>query len=244
MNDGIQSTRGYLDRFWANLIDALPGILGAIVILLVGYIVAKVLAKLITKALQAANLDQHLHAGKAGDVVQRAVPRPSVLAGKVTFWIVFLFAVSIAIAGLGIPVLADFVRAIYGYLPNVIAAILIFIVAGAISSAVATLVATTMGDTPTGKLLSTAAPVIIMTLAVFMILTQLKIAPTIVTITYAGIIATLTLAFGLGGKDVANQILQNAYDKGRENTARVKTDMQAGAARGKRKADDLRNRMQ
>lgn len=243
MDYGLDTTQGYLDRFWQNVIDVLPDILGALLILLIGYLVAQALGKLVAKGMQAVKLDQHLHAGKAGAMVQRAVPRPSVLAGKITFWIIFLFALSVAIAGLGIPVLADFMRAIYGYLPNVIAAVLIFIVAGAVSAAVSTLVASTMGDTPTGKLVGTAAPVIVMTLATFMILTQLKIAPTIVTITYAGIIATLTLAFGLGGRDVASQMLQNAYDKGRANAAKAKADVRVGTERSKRKADDLRDRM-
>ena len=233
----------YFDRFVANIIDILPDVIGALLTLMIGYIIAKALEKIIAKALQAANLDKYLHSGKAGDIVQRAVPKPSVLAGKITFWITFLFAVSVAVAGLGIPVLADFVYAVYGYLPNVIAAILIFIVAGVVSAAISTVVASTMGDTPTGKMVATAAPVIIMVLATFMILTQLKIAPAIVTITYAGIIATLVLAFGLGGREVANQILQSAYDKGKQNADQAKADLRVGTERGKRKADDLRDRM-
>lgn len=173
-------------------------------------------------------------------MVQRAVPRPSKLAGMVVYWVVFLLAVSIAVSALGIPVLADFVRSIYGYLPNVVAAILIFIVAGVVSAGVSTLAATTMGDTPTGKLVATAAPVVVMGLAVFMILTQLKIAPAIVTLTYAGIVATLTLAFGLGGRDVAAQILQGVYEKARQKSDRAAADLRVGAERGKNKANEYR----
>ncbi len=207
---------------------------------MIGYLIAKALAKFTTKALRAANLDNYLHKGKAGDMVQRAVPRPSKLAGMVVYWVVFLLAVSIAVSALGIPVLADFVRSIYGYLPNVVAAILIFIVAGVVSAGVSTLAATTMGDTPTGKLVATAAPVVVMGLAVFMILTQLKIAPAIVTLTYAGIVATLTLAFGLGGRDVAAQILQGVYEKARQKSDRAAADLRVGAERGKNKANEYR----
>ncbi len=242
LNDTTDATKGYVETFVTNIISVLPRIIGVLLILLIGYFVAKAMAKLTAKLLRAARLDQYLHKGKAGDMVQRAVPRPSQLAGKIVFWVLYLFAISIAVSALGIPVLADFIRAIYGYLPNVIAAILIFIVAGAVSAAISTVVASTMGDTPTGKMAATAAPVIIMGLAVFMILTQLKIAPSIVTITYAGIIATLTLAFGLGGREVAAQILQTAYDKGKEQSGQVAADMQVGAERSKRKAEELRNR--
>src|SRR3712207_8357761 len=55
----------------------------------------------------------------------------------------------------------DFVGAIFAYLPNVIAALAIFLVAGAVAAGVGALVARTMGDTPTGKIVGSIAPVLI-----------------------------------------------------------------------------------
>ncbi|HSH56274.1 MAG TPA: hypothetical protein VK983_05650, partial [Candidatus Limnocylindrales bacterium] len=162
-------------------------------------------------------------------------------------WVIFLFAVSIAVSALGIPVLVDFVRAIYGYLPNVLAAFLIFLVAGAVSTAVAGLVANAMGDTPTGKVVGTVAPTLIMVIATFMILNQLKIAPAIVTLTYGlilgGVSLGLALAFGLGGRDVASRMLQDLYDKGQTAKGQVSGDAKLGAQRAKQKADDLRGQL-
>jgi hypothetical protein len=149
---------------------------------------------------------------------------------------------------LGIDALEDFVAAIYAYLPNVLAAILIFLVAGAIAAGVGTLIARTMGDTTTGKVVGTVAPVLIMAVAGFMILDQLQIAPEIVTITYASLMGAIALgmalAFGLGGRDVAARMLEGAYAAGQRNREQVKQDLDQGRQRAKQEADRLREKTQ
>ena len=123
------------------------------------------------------------------------------------FWFLFLGAFAIAVSQLGIEALDNFLQAIVAYLPNVVVAILIFVIAGAVAAAVSGLVSRTLGDTPTGKIAGAAAPVLIMGIATFMILDQLNIAPAIVEITYIALLGSVALgmaiAFGLGGRDVA-----------------------------------------
>ena len=228
----------------------LPNLLGFLVILLVGYIVARIVKGILTKVLDKVGLDRALHSGQTGQYVEKVSPgaSPSKLVGAVAFWFIFLGAISLAVSALKIPALTTFVSSIYGYLPNVIAAVIIFVVAGAIAAALATVVTKTMGDTPTGKLVATVAPLLIMAIATFMILNQLQIAPAIVTITYAVLLGSLglgmALAFGLGGRDTAAQLVSGAYDKGQEQQAHVKRDMQTGKQRGqqaKDKAEDEAN---
>jgi hypothetical protein len=137
---------------------------------------------------------------------------------------------------------------VLAYLPNVIAAIIIFVLAAAIAGAVAGGVAKLMGDTPTGKVVATAVPSLVMLIAVFMILNQLKIAPEIVTITYAALLGSLALgsalAFGLGGRQVAADMLSTAYDKGRQQKGQVKADLQRGKERGQEQAERAKQRAQ
>lgn len=115
---------------------------------------------------------------------------------------------------LGIDALTDFVAAIYSYLPNVLMALVIFFVALAIAGGIAGIVQRTMGDTGLGSIVKTVAPVIVLAIAGFMILDALEIATSIVTITYAALMGSIglgmTLAFGLGGREVAAQMLQGA----------------------------------
>jgi len=78
------------------------------------------------------------------------------------FWIIFLYALTAAIGALQIPSVTAFMNQVLAYLPNVIAAVLIFVIAAAVAGAIAALVQKTMGDTPTGKLVETIVPAVIM----------------------------------------------------------------------------------
>ena len=82
-----------------------------------------------------------------------------------------------------------------------------------------------------------------MAIAVFMILTQLHIAPQIVIITYAALLGMLALAgalaFGLGGRDVAAQMWSSAYQKGQEQAEQVKADAQTGKDRAHTQAQQV-----
>lgn len=237
-------TTQYVSNFLNQLVSDLPKLLGVLAILLIGYIIGKVIAAVIKKALEAASLNQHLHAGKGGNLLQKAIPNPTGLISKLAFWLIFLFTISVATSALGIPVLNRIVNGIYAYIPNVIAALIIFLVASAISAGIATLVTNVMGDTPTGKIAAAAAPTMVMGLAVFMILNQLKVAPEIVTITYAGIVGTATLAFGLGGKDAASKLFLNLYESGMQQKASVMSDVKKGANKAKVQASELQDKAQ
>jgi hypothetical protein len=245
MQDTTKSVGQYVSDFFTHIVNGLPKFIGALVIILVGYLVARAVAAAVHNMLGRAQLNQRLHAGKGGNFIQKAIPNPMGILASLTYWIIYLFAISLAVSVLGIPVLIDFVRAIYAYIPNVIAALLIFLVAGTVSGAVATLIANAMGDTPTGKIVGTAVPVVIMSIAGFMILEQLKIAPGIVLLTYGLILGAvslgLALAFGLGGREVAGRMLGDLYDKAQANRGRVAADVHRGATRARNKADDLRD---
>jgi hypothetical protein len=205
MQNQADSGGAYLSDFLHHIVNGIPKLLGALLLLFIGYLIAKAVAAIVRRALFKV----------------RAVPNPARFVASLVYWVIFLFALSVAVSALGIPALVDFIRGVYAYIPNVIAAVLIFLVAGAISAGVAGLVTRTMGDTPTGKVVAAAGPLVVMGLATFMILNQLKIAPAIVTITYAAIVGSaslgLALAFGLGGREVAGQVLQGLYEKGQQS---------------------------
>lgn len=238
MNYSFNSSGQYISNFWNGIVSGLPLLLGAIVILLIGYLVAKGVSVVVYKLLAKANLNRLLHAGKGGNIVQRAIPDPTDLIAKITYWILFLFGVSVAASYLGIPVVADFIHDVYAYIPNIVAAFLIFLVAGAIASWIGTLIANTMGDTPTGKVVGSVAPVLVMVIAVFMILNQLRIAPEIVNLTYAALVGStalgMALAFGLGGRGVAAKMLDDLYEKGRENKDKIAQDLKHARSKSKR----------
>jgi len=223
----------------------IPNLIGFLVVLIVGYFVAKLLANVVMRLLGRSGVDDRLTSGQGGTYVSKVTERPSWLLGRIVFWALFLGVLAIAVPILGIAAFTDFVAAIFAYLPNVIVALLIFLVASAIAAGTGALVARTMGDTPTGRVVGTVVPILVMAVAGFMILDQLMIAETIVTITYAALMGALALgaalAFGLGGRDVAARMLEGAYVKGQESKEQVKRDMQVGKERARSEMDSARD---
>jgi len=232
-----ESVQGALDSFF----EFLPNLLGFLVILIVGYFIAKALKAIVGKALEAVGFDRALSDSDAGEYVAKVSPdaRPSKLIAVIVFWLVFLVVLTAAVGALEIPAITAFMDDVLGYLPNVIAAVVIFVLAAAIAGAVGGLIERLVGDTPTGRLLQAAAPSLIMVIGVFMVLNQLKIAEEIVTITYAAILGAvalgMALAFGLGGRTLASRMLEDSYSRSRAEGPRTQvapTPPPPPAARG------------
>ncbi|PLS82047.1 hypothetical protein CYG49_00220 [Candidatus Saccharibacteria bacterium] len=222
-----------------------PLLIGALLILIIGAMVASAISKGVRKLLNSMGLTERLYGGQGGSFIEKAVPDPERLVAKVVYWAIMLGVISLAVFVLGIPGLTAFVGAIYSYLPNILAALVIFLVAGAVAGGVSGFALRALGDTATGKLVGTVVPVIVMGIATFMILDQLMIAETIITITYAALIGGaalgLALAFGLGGRDVAARMLEGAYQKGMESRDQARADMQAAKARTQDAAQSVVN---
>jgi hypothetical protein len=228
-----------------SLLGFIPNLLGFLIILLIGYLIARVVKTVVTKLLEKIGVDRTLHESSAGQYVERVSPdaHPSRLIGAVAFWFIFIYAIAAAIGALKIPALTNFMANVQNYLPNIVAAVLIFVIGAALAGAVGGFAEKLMGDTPTGRVARAVGPGLILAIVVFMVLTQLKIAPAIVTATYVALIGMLALAgalaFGLGGREIAHDLLRDAYGSARDNKDQVKQDMQTGRDRAQRKAETL-----
>src|SRR3954452_11870064 len=135
-----------------------PALLGAIAVLLIGYFIAKLVGKLVYRVTHRAGLDRTLRNGPGGHVVSNITSSPSRLLGTVAFWAIFLSAISLAASVLHIKALTAFVGAVWAFLPNVIAALAIFVIAGLVAGAVSALASRVMGDTGIGKVIATGVP--------------------------------------------------------------------------------------
>jgi hypothetical protein len=212
-----------LQRGLDSLIAFIPNLVGCLIILFIGYVIARLVKAGVTKLLEAIGLDRALSGSPAGTYVERVSPgaRPSRLVGLVAFWFIFIYAIAAAIGALKIPALTNFMANVQNYLPNVIAAVLILVIGVALAGAVGGFVNRLMGDTPGGRMARAVGPTLILAIVVFMVLNQLKIAPAIVTSTYIALIGMLAvagaLAFGLGGRELAADMMRDAYDSSRDN---------------------------
>jgi hypothetical protein len=230
---------------WERFFGFLPNLLGFLVLLLIGFIVAKLVSTAVQKALEKTGLDRKLQESDANKYVDMVMSgaKPSRGIARVVFWVIFAFFLFSAIGALGIPALTTFMNDVLAYLPNIIVAIVIFVVAAIIAGAVAAGVARVMGDTPTGKIVASVLPALVMIIALFMILEQLMIAEEIVRIAFAATMFAfalgLALAFGLGGREIAGRMLEDAYRKGQEHKEQVKRDVATGRDRAQSEASAM-----
>lgn len=231
-----------LQNAFTTFLNYIPNIIGALLVLVIGYIIARLIRAGISRLLRRVHVDDKLTHGKGGEYVARFSPqgRPSQLVGLVVQWVLLVFVIVSAVGTLNIPAVTGFVNLVLSYLPNVIAALLIFLVAAAVAAAVGGLVQRTMGDTPTGRVVRSAAPTLVMAIAVFMILNQLGIAQVIVDATYIALIGAVALgaalAFGLGGRDAAKDLIDSGYRKAQDESDQVRADLDAGYRRGSAEA--------
>jgi hypothetical protein len=235
VGDSVQQA---LDSFF----NFLPNLIAFLVILVIGWLIARVLSGIVRKGLEKIGMDRALHDSDAGRYVERISPgaKPSNGVGRAVFWLAMVFVLAVAIGALKIPAVTGFMNEVLAYMPNVIAAIVIFVVAAAIAGAAGAAATKLMGDTTTGKLVAAIVPTLVLVIGLFMVLNQLKIAEEIVTITFAALLGSLglgmALAFGLGGRHVAGRLLEDAYRKGQEERGRVRRDMEVGKERAKDQA--------
>ncbi len=204
----------------SRLFSFLPQLVGAIIILIIGYIVAKVLQAVVGRVLQGIGFDGWMEKGGIKQFFDRAQTNytPATVIGRLVFWFVFIIALTMAADALGIPQVSEVLGQLIAFIPNIIAAILILILAALLANFVSGIV---RGATGSGLLASVAQYAIIV-YAAFAALTQLGIAVQLTANTFLILLGAVALAaalaFGLGGRDLARDILQRAYNRSDEVT--------------------------
>ena len=211
-----------------DLITALPAIIGAIVILLVGWVIAKVVSGIVRRLVERSGADRTV-AERSKDVYgQRSNALvPSKLAGMITFWVIMVVFLIAAANFLGWPQVSDLLNDFIAWLPNLIVAVIILIAAPVVGRIVRGAVETGSAQVgmSSGRTLGRIAELAVIGFAVLIAINQVGIATDLVNILFIGLVAALALgfglAFGLGGREVAAQVTQNWYDRSKEAAAMI-----------------------
>jgi small-conductance mechanosensitive channel len=212
----------------------IPQLIGAIVILIIGYLVAKVLQAVVGRVLQAVGFDGWMEKGGIKQFFDRAETNqtPHSILGKLVFWFVFIIALTMAADALGIPQVSAVLGQLIAYIPQIIAAILILILAALLANFLASIVRGATGS----DVLASIARYAIIVYAVFAALTQLGIAVQLTANTFLILLAAVALAgaiaFGIGGHQVARDILEKAYDRSGRATGASTSGQRGGGYEG------------
>src|ERR687890_723066 len=212
----VESLRNALDV----LLSYVPQLIGAIVILIVGYIVAKILQAVVSRVLQSIGFDSWMERGGIKQFLDRAQTRetPATVLGKLVFWLVFIIAITMAADALGIRQVSAVLAQLIAYIPSIIAAILILVLAALLANFLAGIVRGATGN----ELLASIARYAIIIYAAFAAITELGIAVQLTANTFLILLGAVALAaaiaFGIGGREVAREILEKVYNRSGEGT--------------------------
>ena len=195
----------------------IPKLLGFLLILIIGYFIAKALGTLFEKVLERVGFDRAVERGGVKDALARTSYDASDIVGKLVFYLLFLLVLQLAFGVFGPNPISDLLEGIIAYLPNVIAAIIIIVVAAAVAAAVRELAAAALGNLSWGRVLANVAGVAILTIGFFAAVSQLQIAPAIVNAVFYAILAiivgSLVIAIGGGGIQPMRERWQRALER-------------------------------
>ncbi|MBM2622388.1 hypothetical protein JIG36_43490 [Actinoplanes sp. LDG1-06] len=188
-----------LSDMWRSVLLFVPTALAFVAVLLIGWLVARLLRTAVTKGLHKAGLDRVVERGAAARAFTRV--SPGVLAGKLTFYGVLLFALQLAFGLWGPNPVSDLLTRLIAWLPRLFVAIVLVVVAAAIARAVQDLIAGALGGLPYGRLAARIASVVIVALGVIAALDQVGIATAITQPVLIAVLATVAgvLIVGVGG---------------------------------------------
>jgi hypothetical protein len=199
----------------------LPVLLGALIILIVGWIVAKAIRQLVDWLLKVIRFDTLADKAGISAILRKGDLKISAreVVSSIVYWLVIIMVLVMTVDALGLPKSSDVLSSLFAYVPKVIAALLVLIVAMFLASFVSGIVRTAAGNAnlPKPGILAGISRWAIIIFAVTIALEQLAIAPLLVTATFniilGGIVLALALAFGLGGKDAAAKYLEELRQK-------------------------------
>jgi hypothetical protein len=219
VGDSTLSFGERLQESFSQLYQYVPALVGALVILFAGYLLARLFEKGTEKVLRRIRFNQLLERGGVMDAVERAGSHvnPTRIGSNLVFWFIMFTVMLVAANALGLQSLANVFSELVSYIPSVIAAIVIIIVGIVLGGFVGGLIMASAGGLHGGPTLARVGKGGVIVLAVFMALQELGVASEIVTTAFAllfGAIAlALALSFGLGNRDLAAEITREWYNR-------------------------------
>ena len=244
----MDSFRQGLEDAWARIAVFVPKFIGFLLILVIGYFVAKWIGTAFDKVLERVGFDRAVERGGVKRALARTKYDASDLVGKLVFYVLFLFVLQLAFGIFGPNPISDLIEGVISYLPNVVVAILIIVIASAIAAAVRELTDAALGNLSYGRLLANIAGGAILTVGIFAAISQLEIAPDIVNALFYAIlvlvVGTLVVAVGGGGIQAMRERWARALDRLDEEIPKAQAELQGADERVESRAAEIKAKAQ
>ena len=239
-----------LNDAWARIATFVPKLLGFFAILIIGYFLAKVLARAADAILERIGFDGWVERGSLKTAMERSKFDPSDIIAVIVFWAVFLIALQLAFGIFGDNPVSDLIAGIIAYLPNVLVAVIILVIAAAVARVVTEILSATLGGVQAGTWIARGAGLAILIVGVFAALNQLEIAPEIVNGLYYAILIAIggctIVAVGGGGIRTMQRYWERTTTSLERTGSEIRrnADPEAGKQAAQDRIDEERARMQ
>jgi hypothetical protein len=190
-----------LTDLWRSVALFVPKFVAFLLILLIGWFIAKAIGKAVDKILERVGFDRAVERGGIKKALAKSQYDASSIVGKIVYYALLLFVLQLAFGIFGPNPISDLLTGVIAFLPKAIVAIVIVVVAAAIAAAVRELIANTLGGLSYGRVLANIASVFILGLGIIAALNQVGIATTVTMPVLIAVLATVAgvLIVGVGG---------------------------------------------
>ncbi|MEV0808011.1 hypothetical protein [Micromonospora sp. NPDC050200] len=215
-----------LTDFWRSVLLFIPRAVAFIVILVVGWLIARAVLKVVDTVLERVGFDRAVERGGVKRALERTKYDASGILARLAYYAVLLFTLQFAFGVWGPNAISDLIRGVVAWLPRAFVAIIIVVVAAAIANAVRDLVTGALGGLSYGRLLGDLTAVFILALGIIAALNQVGIATTVTTPVLIAVLATVAgiLIVGVGGGLV--KPMQSRWDRWLDRAAQESRTIQ------------------
>lgn len=237
IGDQIQASFG---NAMTMLFSAIPRILGFIVVVLIGWLIASLIARAVATLLRTIRFNEVAARAGITRFAQRAEVNadPSDIVAGIVKWLIRIVVLLVAFDLLGLPAVSEVLSEFLLWLPNLVVAVAVLLIAGVAANALANLVrgATAETDVANPDTLATVTRIAVWAFAIVIAFNQLGVARTLINTLVTGLVFAVALAaglaFGLGGREMAARRLDSWSEKGRELRDQTARNRGGGAAPG------------
>jgi hypothetical protein len=214
----------------ALFFSAIPKILGFAVIVIAGWFIASLIEKGLAALLRTIKFNDLAARAGLADFVQKMGMNtdPAGMIGLVVKWFVRLIALVVAFDALGLPAVSEVLRSLLMWLPNVVVALVVLVIGGLAARALSNVVrgAANEAGLSNANFLAKVATALVWAFAIVVAVNQIGIATELVNTLFMAVVGAvalgLGLAFGLGGRETAAEILRKWYAKAQEKSGEMK----------------------
>lgn len=237
MND----VRNHFDTMLGNVIEWLPKLVGFLLILIIGLIVAKLISKAVDKLLERVGFDRAVERGGVKKALAKSEYDASDIVSKVVYWALVLVVLTMAFGVFGPNPVSDVLATIVAFIPKLIVAIIIVVIAAALAAAVRELINNSIGGLSYGRTLANIASIAILVLGTIAALNQIGVADSVTTPVLYALLASIVgvVVVGVGGGLV--RPMQSRWEGALETVARESGRMKDEAAKAPSLKDQARD---